>query len=93
MKKIFLTFVLILATLSVALGQNVRVGGYNRSNGTYVQPHTRTAPNHTNRDNYSTRPNVNPYTGNKGYKKPDNNWISTPKQRSSSKNRSSYYGY
>lgn len=90
MKKFFFAIAVFFATMTVAFGQNVQVGGYYRSNGTYVKPYTRTAPNHTNRDNYTTRPNVNPYTGSKGYKKPDNNWISVPKQRSKSK---SIYGY
>lgn len=33
------------------------------SNGTYVQGHQATNPNSTQLDNYSTRGNVNPYTG------------------------------
>ena len=40
--------------------------GYVRSNGTYVQPHMQTNPNSTRLDNYSTRGNVNPYTGQAG---------------------------
>jgi hypothetical protein len=90
MKKFFFAIAVFFATMTVAFGQNVRVEGYYRNNGTYVKPYTRTAPNYTNRDNYTTRPNVNPFTGSKGYKKPDNNWISVPKQRSKSK---SIYGY
>lgn len=53
---------------------------YTRKDGTHVQSHKRTDPNHTNRDNYTTRPNVNPHTGTRGYITPDNNqdnsWIS-----------------
>lgn len=68
MKKLFLTFVLALIA-TVSFSQNhVRVNGYYKSNGTYVQPHYRTAPNHTPRDNWSTAPNVNPYTGKQGTK-------------------------
>ena len=44
----------------------VHVHGYTRSNGTYVAPYTRTAPDHSIYNNYSTRPNVNPYTGKVG---------------------------
>lgn len=51
------------------------VNGYYRSNGTYVKGHYRTNPNSTNRDNYSTKPNVNPWTGKKGYIEPDNNKV------------------
>jgi hypothetical protein len=66
MKKLFMT--LVLATLAqFAFGQRqVYVNGYYRSNGTYVQPHYRTSPNNTVNDNWSTYPNVNPYTGNVG---------------------------
>jgi hypothetical protein len=66
MKKLFMT--LVLATLAqFAFGQRqVYVNGYYRSNGTYVQPHYRTSPNNTVYDNWSTYPNVNPYTGNVG---------------------------
>lgn len=42
------------------------VKGHYRSNGTYVNGYYRTNPNSTIRDNYSTYPNVNPYTGKVG---------------------------
>jgi len=42
------------------------VNGYNRANGTYVQPHYQTDPNGSRFDNYSTQGNVNPYTGQAG---------------------------
>ena len=44
----------------------VQVDGYTRKDGTYVAPHMRSSPNQTKLDNYSTRGNVNPYTGQKG---------------------------
>ena len=34
--------------------------------GTSVQPHMRTIPTPTPMDNYSTKGNVNPYTGKEG---------------------------
>ena len=40
--------------------------GYTRSNGTYVQGHYKTNSNSTNHDNFSTRGNVNTYTGSVG---------------------------
>ena len=40
--------------------------GYMRHDGTYVQPHYQSAPNHSRLDNYSTQGNVNPYTGSSG---------------------------
>lgn len=51
---------------------HVYVNGYYRSNGTYVKGHYRTAPNSTNRDNFSTYGNYNPYTGKSGWITPDN---------------------
>jgi hypothetical protein len=45
---------------------HVYVKGYYKSNGTYVKPYVRTAPNSTLKDNFSTSPNINPYTGEKG---------------------------
>ena len=62
--KTFL-FVLLLFISSLALAA-VHVKGYYRSNGTYVQPHYRSSPNGTTLDNYSTKGNVNPYTGKEG---------------------------
>jgi len=47
------------------------VSGYTRSNGTYVAPHYQTNPNGTRNDNYSTRGNVNPHTGELGTKPRD----------------------
>lgn len=44
----------------------VHVNGYTKKDGTYVVPHMRSSPNQTKLDNYSTRGNVNPYTGNQG---------------------------
>lgn len=46
---------------------DVFVNGYYRKNGTYVQPHFRTAPNTSMFDNYSTKGNFNPYTGKPGW--------------------------
>ncbi len=45
--------------------------GYVKNDGKYVGPHYKTAPNKTNIDNYSTKTNLNPYTGKKGTKAKD----------------------
>ena len=45
---------------------HVQVDGYYKSNGTYVEPYNRTARNTTIDDNFSTSPNLNPYTGSIG---------------------------
>lgn len=42
------------------------VRGYYRSNGTYVQPHYRSSPDGNFWNNWSTYPNINPYTGSLG---------------------------
>jgi len=42
--------------------------GYTKSNGTYVAPAHATNPNGTKADNWSTKGNVNPYTGKEGIK-------------------------
>ncbi len=44
----------------------VAVQGYSRSNGTYLAPHHRSNPDHNFYNNWSTWPNVNPYTGQTG---------------------------
>lgn len=48
----------------------VRTRGYLKRNGTYVAPHYSTAPNRTKSDNWTSKPNVNPYTGKAGTKDP-----------------------
>lgn len=47
------------------------VRGYTRRDGTYVAPHRATNPNGTRADNWSTRGNVNPFTGRLGTRSPD----------------------
>jgi hypothetical protein len=49
---------------------NHYVQGYIRNNGTYVAPHYQTNPNGTQFDNYGTRGNLNPYTGQYGTRTP-----------------------
>jgi hypothetical protein len=53
-----------------AYSQPVQVNGYTRTNGTYVEPHYRTTEDDTRSNNYSTKGNVNPYTGKPGTKNP-----------------------
>ncbi len=67
-------FLLALGTLVVTsdvdAGQSRVRGSINKRTGSYTQPHVRTSPNRTKTDNWSTRGNVNPYTGKKGTKNP-----------------------
>lgn len=54
----------------VSAGQTRVRGSINRRTGSYTQPHVRTRPNRTKIDNWSTKGNINPYTGKKGSKNP-----------------------
>ncbi|MBN8681179.1 MAG: hypothetical protein J0L99_00930 [Chitinophagales bacterium] len=54
-----------------------KVQGHYRKDGTYVKPHYRTDPNSTNRDNYSTKGNINPFTFEPGTIPPDNKNLSS----------------
>lgn len=62
--------VLVLAAICwlipVDIDAAVRVRGYTRKDGTYVAPHYRSAPDGNFYNNWSTKGNVNPYTGKAG---------------------------
>jgi hypothetical protein len=60
----------LMLTASVASAQ-VHVSGYTKKDGTYVAPHQRSTPNDMTLDNYSTKGNINPYTGKLGTKNPE----------------------
>src|SRR5258706_4915324 len=47
-------------------GGSVSVRGYTKKDGTYVAPHQRSAPDGNFDNNWSTKGNVNPYTGEEG---------------------------
>jgi hypothetical protein len=90
MKKLFFGTMLVLGAIFVSSpdvnAYSYQVDGYYRSNGTYVQPHYRTSPDSTVYNNYSTKGNYNPYTGNYGTRNP---YGSTYRSRS----YNSYGGY
>jgi hypothetical protein len=56
-------------SLADASGSHRR-SGYFTKNGTYVAPARATNPNRTRVDNWSSKPNVNPYTGKRGMRDP-----------------------
>lgn len=67
MKRLLLTACVLAVVSQTASAQSsVRVQGHVRKDGTYVPPHTRTTPNATRTDNWSSSPNVNPYNGKQG---------------------------
>ncbi|MCX5831345.1 MAG: hypothetical protein NT140_05590 [Deltaproteobacteria bacterium] len=47
-------------------GGSVSVRGHTRKDGTYVAPHMRSAPDGNFYNNWSTKGNINPYTGAEG---------------------------
>ena len=69
MKKLYtlISLVFILGLIQTVAAQNtIYVQGHTKKNGTYVQPYYKTSPNATKLDNFSTKPNLNPYTGKTG---------------------------
>src|ERR1700679_587078 len=61
--KYILVLLFTLLTLPTSVMADENVSGYYRSNGTYVQPYTRSSPDSTVTNNYSYQGNTNPYTG------------------------------
>lgn len=51
-------------------GGSHAVRGHTTKKGTYVAPTRATNPNRTQRDNYSSKPNTNPYNGKQGKRNP-----------------------
>ena len=72
---------ILLSTFTVALADS-SVRGYFKKNGTYVQPHYRSTPDRSFRNNWSTYPNVNPHTGRIGTRRSPDSKFYTPKYRS-----------
>ncbi len=62
MKRLLL-FLLFFLFVGFAYSGDVSVRGYLRSDGTYVQPHMRSSPDGNFYNNWSTKGNINPYTG------------------------------
>jgi hypothetical protein len=62
MNRILIFLLLFFTSISLVFAQ-VRVRGYYRKNGTYVQPHYRSKPDGNPYNNYSYPGNTNPYTG------------------------------
>jgi opacity protein-like surface antigen len=66
MMKMFVLALVAAALIAPSASAQVHVKGYVNKNGTYVAPYYRSSPNSTTLDNYSTKGNVNPYTGKAG---------------------------
>jgi hypothetical protein len=70
LRRLVLSLLALLVLLPVLVSAQVHVNGYTRRDGTYVAPHYRSSPNGSTLDNWSTRGNVNPYTGQYGTRTP-----------------------
>jgi hypothetical protein len=71
MLTIFALILLVLApSLAFASDHETKVRGHFRRDGTYVEPHHRTTPDDSARNNWSSTPNVNPRTGEAGNRDP-----------------------
>ena len=66
MKALLLVAALALAAPSAHAAGSHRVKGYTTKSGTYVSPTRRTNPDGRLPNNYSSKPNVNPYSGRVG---------------------------
>ncbi len=53
------------------------VKGYTKKNGSYVAPHYKTSPNKSKLDNFSSKGNINPFSGKMGTVNP---FKTTPKK-------------
>lgn len=71
MKRLFLkALALLISGVLTTANAQVRVEGYYKRNGTYVKPHYRSRPDGNRFNNWSVKPNINPYTGTRGTKNP-----------------------
>lgn len=86
MKRII--WIAAIAVLSTAALADTYVEGYVRSDGTYVAPHYRSEANSNLYDNYSSKGNSNPYTGQRGSER--NEFSSQPSYNSSNPYAPSY---
>jgi hypothetical protein len=68
------TLIILLLGCNFLFSQNnpkhEKVSGYKKKDGTRVEPYKRTEKDNTQKNNFDSKPNVNPYTGKKGYKTP-----------------------
>lgn len=78
MKKILVLIVGLIAlslfSVTNVLSRDTYVRGYTKKDGTYVQPHYRSAPDGDPYNNWSTQGNTNPYTGEAGTHNPDHGY-------------------
>ena len=93
MKRILTTLALSVIALTTYAQTPTYVNGYITSSGQYVEGHYRTTPNQTRNDNYSTRPNVNPFTGEVGTKPRDEDGLDRALRQQSQQTPTINYNY
>jgi len=71
MKKLLFIAFAVISFAASAQSTKITNGYYKPSTGTYVNPYISTKSNSTNRDNFSTTGNANPYTGTSGTRAQD----------------------
>lgn len=81
---------LLLVLFATSVYSDVHVRGYFRKNGTYVQPHYRSNPIN---DNWSTKGDINPYTGQKGTRSSPYNFQQEQFNTPERVNNKNYYDY
>lgn len=87
MKTVILLCAALAAAAPLSAQSSHYVSGHTTRSGAYVAPHYQTSPNSTTSDNWSTRGNVNPYTGQAGTK-PDTKPAWSPNAATSTKAKS-----
>jgi len=89
MKAILLLFIF---AITLQISAQVKVRGYYRKNGTYVQPHYRSNPDGNPYNNWSYPGNANPYTGKTATGNPDT-YLNNYYNRSSNSSKNLNYSY
>lgn len=79
MKKIIVALGIALSMGAEYASAVVHVRSYVRRDGTFVQAHQRSDPDSSVANNWSTYPNVNPYTGATGTRHIEPEYIATPR--------------
>lgn len=69
-KLLIIFFLVSKVILSQTNPRHTYQNGYIKKDGKYVNGHYKTTKNKTEKDNFVSKPNYNPYNGKKGYKKP-----------------------
>ena len=89
MRTLLISLILLMTFQTFA---QVKVKGYYRKDGTYVQPHYRSNPDGNPYNNWSYPGNTNPYTGKTATGNPDT-YLNNYYNRSSSSSSPSSYSY